>query len=74
MSGGATCMRLKLADKRKERGMTINELAEEAGLRRSTISRIENGESNPTLETLYKITTALGITIDELLPDDRETE
>lgn len=51
-----------------ERGITINKLATLAGLTQSTVDSIAKGKSrNPKLTTLWKISRALGITIDEFL-------
>jgi len=43
------------------------ELAEKCGFERTNMSRIESGRTNPTLSTLYKISQALGVSLDELV-------
>lgn len=45
---------------RLECHMTQKELAEKTGIRQSNISRIENGSSSPTIETLSRIAAGLG--------------
>lgn len=45
---------------RHEQGLTQKELAERCGIRQSNISRIEHGESSPTIATLQKIAAGLG--------------
>ena len=45
---------------RIERQMTQKELSEKTGIRQSNISRIENGNCSPTVETLEKIAEGLG--------------
>jgi len=45
---------------REGRHMTQVDLAVETGLHQSVIARIENGQANPTLKTLLKISEALG--------------
>ena len=40
--------------------MTQKELAEKTGIRQSNISRIENGSSSPTIDTLARIAAGLG--------------
>lgn len=45
---------------RMESRMTQKELAEKTGIRQSNISRIENGSSSPTVETLARIAAGLG--------------
>jgi transcriptional regulator with XRE-family HTH domain len=48
--------RLRLA-----RGMSLNELAAASGTGKATLSRIEQAEANPTVETLYALADALGV-------------
>ena len=45
---------------RIESHMTQKELAEKTGIRQSNISRIENGTSSPTVETLARIAAGMG--------------
>lgn len=52
-----------IAQVRKERGITQNELAQRTGIQQSLLSRIENGKANPTLETIVCIADALGMNI-----------
>lgn len=47
---------------RKEKGYSIRYIADASGISRSTISRWENNQMNPSLENLKKIYEALGIT------------
>lgn len=46
---------------RKERGKTLEELGEEAGLGRGQLSRIENARQEATLTTLDKILSSQGV-------------
>ena len=41
-------------------GLTQKELAERLGTRQSNVSRIENGNSNPSIATLKRIANATG--------------
>lgn len=50
-----------LSDIRKEKGLSQETLAEKAGLDRTYISMLERGKRQPTLETLFKLSEALGI-------------
>ena len=52
---------------RVQKGMSQEFLAEESGLSLRTIQRIENGESNPTGESLKRIAGALNVTPDEII-------
>ena len=45
---------------RREAGLTQKELAERTGIQQSNISRIENGNGNPSLSTLNKLAQGLG--------------
>ena len=59
----------KLAERierlRKQKGMTQEKLAEEAGLHRAYFWDIENGR-NISIKTAYKIARALGVSLGEL--------
>ncbi len=46
---------------RLARGMSLNELAAASGTGKATLSRIEQAEANPTVETLYALADALGV-------------
>jgi transcriptional regulator with XRE-family HTH domain len=56
-----------IREARKEQGYTQEAFALAAGLDRSYMGAIERGEFNLTLETLLKITAALGTSAAELL-------
>ena len=56
-----------LLDARKNAGLTQQELADRIGADKGYISRIERGLTVPTVATLYKIASAMGLTI-ELRP------
>ncbi|SLN60326.1 helix-turn-helix domain-containing protein [Roseisalinus antarcticus] len=51
---------------RKERDWTLEQAAGKAGLARSTLSKIENGQMSPTYDALKKLVTGLGISIPQL--------
>lgn len=57
-------MNLRVKEICKEKGITIQELADNMEMKRESLSRAING--NPTLETLEKIASALGVNISEL--------
>ena len=52
---------------RQKKGLSQGQLAQIAGIPRSTVTYIESGEGNPSLQNLAKIAGALQITIEELL-------
>ena len=55
---------------RLESKLTQKELAEKTGIRQSNISRIENGTSSPTVDTLARLAAGMGKTLKiEFVPD-----
>ncbi|MEU1733410.1 XRE family transcriptional regulator [Streptosporangium sp. NPDC020145] len=52
---------LRIRQLREERGMSLSELARRAGVGKATLSGLENGTRNPTLETLWSVTAELGV-------------
>jgi transcriptional regulator with XRE-family HTH domain len=51
---------------RKERGWTLEQAASHAGLARSTLSKIENGQMSPTYDALKKLAEGLAISVPQL--------
>lgn len=58
-----------LREKRKLRGLSLDELAASSGVSRAALSQIETQKSNPSLSVLWKIAVGLGIPFSELLGD-----
>jgi transcriptional regulator with XRE-family HTH domain/quercetin dioxygenase-like cupin family protein len=56
----------RIRAERTRKGMTVRGLARDIGVSPSLISQIETDKSQPSVSTLYAITTALDITIEEL--------
>ncbi len=52
---------------RNQKGMSQEFLSEESGLSLRTIQRVENGESNPTGESIKRLSNALNVDLDELI-------
>ena len=52
---------------RLERGMSIGELARRSGISKQTLSKVEQGVGNPTIETLAALADALDVTTRRLL-------
>ncbi|MFD1497897.1 helix-turn-helix domain-containing protein [Streptosporangium lutulentum] len=52
---------------REEQGISLSELARRAGIGKATLSGLENGSRNPTLETLWAVTAELGVPLASLL-------
>lgn len=49
-----------LIDARSSAGLTQKELSQRTGIAQSDISRIENGNGNPSLKTLKRLAEAMG--------------
>jgi len=60
----------KVAALRRERGITQEELADALEVSRQTISSIENGRYNPSLELAFRIARFFGLTIEEIFQED----
>jgi transcriptional regulator with XRE-family HTH domain len=56
----------RLREEREKRGVTVRGLARDVGVSASMISQIETGKAQPSVSTLYAITTVLGITVEDL--------
>jgi transcriptional regulator with XRE-family HTH domain len=52
---------------RKERGLSLNQLAEISGVSRAMLHQIEKGRSRPTIDVVWKIATGMGLPFAELL-------
>ena len=52
---------------RQAAGVSLSELAKRAGIGKATLSGVETGTRNPTLETLWAITAQLGVPIAAIL-------
>ncbi|HIT76294.1 MAG TPA: helix-turn-helix domain-containing protein [Candidatus Avipropionibacterium avicola] len=52
---------------RQARGWTLDELSAQAGMSPSTLSRLESGKRQASLELLLPLTRRLGVSLDELV-------
>ena len=52
---------------RRERGLTLEELAERSGVSRAMISKLERGEKNPTLVVAAKLAEGFRVTLSQLV-------
>ncbi len=65
---------LKLKSARAALDMSQEELAKKTGVTRQTISAVENGDYNPTINLCVSICRALGKTLDDLFWNEEETK
>lgn len=58
-----------MIDARKDSGMTQKELAEATGIAQADISKLENGNANPSLKTMQRLASGMGMKLKiEFLP------
>lgn len=60
--------------RREQRGLSLTELARRADLGKGTLSHLESGKGNPTLDTLDALARALGIPLSDLLTPQRDAD
>lgn len=64
---------VRVRELRKARNWTLEQAATQAGLARSTLSKIENGQMSPTYDALKKLATGLEISVPQLFtPPQRD--
>ncbi|GAA4150505.1 XRE family transcriptional regulator [Actinomadura keratinilytica] len=56
----------RIREERLKRGVTLRALARAVGVSASMVSQIETGKSQPSVSTLYAITQALGISLEDV--------
>lgn len=59
-------MEILLWQARQDKGWTLERLERESGVSKSTLQRIESGETSPTLDSMEKIAKALNTSISSL--------
>ncbi|MEV4233664.1 MULTISPECIES: XRE family transcriptional regulator [unclassified Nocardia] len=62
-----------LRRERTRAGLSLTEVANRAGVAKSTLSQLESGTGNPSLETLWALCVALDIPFSRLLDPPRPT-
>ena len=60
----------RIKEERSKKKMSQKELADKIGVQNSTLSQYEHGKSEPNQEILFKIASALGINVSDLIPSD----
>ncbi len=71
MGGELDQVGARLRAVRRSRGLTLEELASAAGMSASTLSRLESGKRQASLELLLPLTRRLGIRLDDLVPQEQ---
>lgn len=61
----------RIRNRREELGLTQPELADKAKTSQPYISRLEKGKIRPSMQMLLNLSSALNMSIDEMLKDER---
>jgi transcriptional regulator with XRE-family HTH domain len=67
-------MQLSLKDARHRKGWTLQRLAAESGVNKSTVLRLERGDNVPSYDTVLKLESALGLRRGSLVFDIQRSE
>ena len=60
-----------LRRERDRAGLSLSELAKRAGIAKSTLSQLESGAGNPSVETLWALSVALDVPFARLIEPAR---
>jgi transcriptional regulator with XRE-family HTH domain len=71
-AAGMPAVGQRIREERAKRGISLRGLARDVGVSASMISQIETGKSQPSVSTLYAITSALGISIQDVFDTSPE--
>ena len=69
--GLAAVIAASLRRERDRAGLSLTELARRAGIAKSTLSQLESGAGNPSVETLWALGVALGVPFSRLVDPPR---
>ena len=67
-------MKNRIEEIRKERGIRQEEFAKALGVSRQTISSLETGRYNPSINLAYKIAKYFGMTIEDVFIFEEEVQ
>ena len=70
-AGVITLIAAALRRERDRTGLSLSEVARRAGIAKSTLSQLESGAGNPSVETLWALSTALGVPFSRLVDPSR---
>lgn len=66
-----TLIAASIRRERDRAGLSLTELARRAGIAKSTLSQLESGAGNPSVETLWALAVALGVQFSRLVDPPR---
>jgi transcriptional regulator with XRE-family HTH domain len=55
-------------------GLSLSELARRSGIAKGTLSQLESGAGNPTIDTVFSLSNALGVPVSDLLTAPADSE
>lgn len=64
---GGIIMKNRIGDLRREKNLTLKQLAEVFGIKDNTLSQYENGKRTPSIDLLYKISNYFNVSFDYLI-------
>jgi transcriptional regulator with XRE-family HTH domain len=67
--GAGKLLGTNLRARRDEQGISLSELARRSGIAKGTLSQLESGAGNPTIETVFSLSNALGVPVSALLAE-----
>ncbi|WP_207222823.1 helix-turn-helix domain-containing protein [Herbihabitans rhizosphaerae] len=73
MSAGAV-LGVNIRSLRTRAGLSLSELARRSDIAKGTLSQLENGMGNPTIETVFSLSNALNVPVSSLLAETAEPE
>ncbi|MDJ0466721.1 XRE family transcriptional regulator [Streptomyces sp. H27-C3] len=59
---------------RERAGVSLSGLARQSGIAKGTLSQLESGTGNPTIETVFSLSNALGVPVSSLLTERTEPD
>ncbi|WP_202866128.1 helix-turn-helix domain-containing protein [Kribbella turkmenica] len=72
--GAGRLLGVNLRARRDEQGISLSELARRSGIAKGTLSQLESGTGNPTIETVFSLSNALGVPVSTLLSEAPTTD
>src|SRR5438105_1118830 len=64
---------LSIKRERLAAGLSLTELAKRAGVAKSTLSQLESGIGNPSIETLWSLAMAMGLQVTRFFEQPQQT-
>ena len=74
MAGPGASTGARIRALREERGMSLSALAAAAGIGKATLSELEGGRRNPTLDTVYAVAGPLGVPLVALVAEAGDSD